>query len=141
MKKKQTIKILLLIIILFIVLKLFLGGPYLYNLLEESILVLIIIWIISIIMMFIPSILRIKNKQKFEYKKGKKICLINSILLYIISIIPCLKTILKNNNIEQMSFDPIIFAKQLIVIFLIITIVYYFINMSLFVYDKKQMKQ
>ena len=139
MKKNKKLKtIILLLIILFIMLKLFLGGPYLYNFLEEAISLLIIIGIISIILMFITSIFRIKNKQKLEYKKGKKICLINSIFIYIISIIPCIKTIIKNKNIETMSFNPILFAKQLIIIFLIIAIIYYFINMIIFTKEKKK---
>lgn len=136
MKKNKKLKtIILLLIILFIMLKLFLGGPYLYNFLEEAISLLIIIGIISIILMFIPSIFRIKNKQKLEYKKGKKIY---SIFIYIISIIPCIKTIIKNKNIETMSFNPILFAKQLIIIFLIIAIIYYFINMIIFTKEKKK---
>ena len=138
MRKQKKLKIVLLLLIIFIILKLFLGGPYLYNFLEEAISLLIIIGIISIIMMFIPSVFRIKNKQKLEYKKGKKICLINSMFIYIVSIIPCIKTIIKNKNVETMSFNPILFAKQLIIIFLIIVIIYYFINMLFFTKEKKK---
>lgn len=140
-KKKITLAILLLITLLMI-LKLFLGGPYLYNLLEELISITIILNIISLIMMIVPFILSLKNKSRLEYKKGKKVCFTNSLIIYLLSTIPFLNTIIKgNDNTQVLSFDPVVFAKQLIIIFLIIAIIYYFINMLLFVESKKTPKK
>ncbi len=43
--------------------------------------------VISISMMLIPIVLRLKNGKKFQYKVGKKICYWNSFILFVISMI------------------------------------------------------
>lgn len=98
---------------------------------------LFILFIISILMIIVPFIFRLITKKKIKYKKGKLLCFLNSFIIYILFLIPNLITILKrNDNLEVMSMDPVAFSKSLIVAFLFIAIIYYFINMFLFV-DKK----
>lgn len=98
---------------------------------------LFILFIISILMIIVPFIFRLITKKKIKYKKGKLLCFLNSFIIYILFLIPNLITILKrNDNLEVMSMDPVAFSKSLIVAFLFISIIYYFINMFLFV-DKK----
>ena len=98
---------------------------------------LFILFIISILMIIVPFIFRLITKKKIKYKKGKLLCFLNSFIIYILFLIPNLITILKrNDNLEVMSMDPVAFSKSLIVAFLFITIIYYFINMFLFVDNK-----
>lgn len=98
---------------------------------------LFILFIISILMMIVPFIFRLITKKKIKYKKGKLLCFLNSFVIYILFLIPNLITILKrNDNLEVMSMDPVAFSKSLIVAFLFIAIIYYFINMFLFVDNK-----
>lgn len=98
---------------------------------------LFILFIISILMMIVPFIFRLITKKKIKYKKGKLLCFLNSFIIYILFLIPNLITILKrNDNLEVMSMDPVAFSKSLIVAFLFISIIYYFINMFLFVDNK-----
>lgn len=98
---------------------------------------LFILFIISILMIIIPFIFRLITKKKIKYKKGKLLCFLNSFIIYILFLIPNLITILKrNDNLEVMSMDPVAFSKSLIVAFLFIAIIYYFINMFLFVDNK-----
>ena len=98
---------------------------------------LFILFIISILMMIVPFIFRLITKEKIKYKKGKLLCFLNSFVIYILFLIPNLITILKrNDNLEVMSMDPVAFSKSLIVAFLFIAIIYYFINMFLFVDNK-----
>lgn len=96
-----------------------------------------ILFIISILMIIVPFIFRLITKEKIKYKKGKLLCFLNSFIIYILFLIPNLITILKrNDNLEVMSMDPVAFSKSLIVAFLFISIIYYFINMFLFVDNK-----
>lgn len=96
-----------------------------------------ILFIISILMIIVPFIFRLITKKKIKYKKGKLLCFLNSFIIYILFLIPNLITILKrNDNLEVMSMDPVAFSKSLIVAFLFISIIYYFINMFLFVDNK-----
>lgn len=98
---------------------------------------LFILFIISILMIIVPFIFRLITKEKIKYKKGKLLCFLNSFIIYILFLIPNLITILKrNDNLEVMSMDPVAFSKSLIVAFLFISIIYYFINMFLFVDNK-----
>lgn len=98
---------------------------------------LFILFIISILMIIVPFIFRLITKKKIKYKKGKLLCFLNSFIIYILFLIPNLITILKrNDNLEVMSIDPVAFSKSLIVAFLFIAIIYYFINMFLFVDNK-----
>lgn len=98
---------------------------------------LFILFIISILMIIVPFIFRLITKKKIKYKKGKLLCFLNSFIIYILFLIPNLITILKrNDNLEVMSMDPVAFSKSLIVAFLFIAIIYYFINMFLFVDNK-----
>lgn len=98
---------------------------------------LFILFIISILMIIVPFIFRLIAKKKIKYKKGKLLCFLNSFIIYILFLIPNLITILKrNDNLEVMSMDPVAFSKSLIVAFLFISIIYYFINMFLFVDNK-----
>ena len=121
-----------------IIIKLFLGGKYLYHFFEELIPEILVLIIVSFILMIVPLIFKLVSKHRIEYKKGKIICCLNSFILFILFSVPNLLTILKaNNNTEMMSIDPIYFYKKLILIYFIIAIVYYFINMCFFVDNKK----
>ena len=126
-----------LLLLVLIIIKLFLSGYYLNNILEELIPNIIVFLIVSVVLMLIPLIFRIINKDRLEYKIGNIICLFNSIILYIIFSIPNIITITKGNeNIELMSIDPVSFSKSLIIIYLLLAIIYYFINMCFFVNSK-----
>lgn len=100
---------------------------------------LFILVVVSIIMIVIPFIFKLVEKKKIKYKKGRIICLLNSSILFITFSIPNLLTVLKdnNNNLEYTSMDPVAFSKSLIMAYLFIAIIYYFINMLLFVDNKK----
>lgn len=98
----------------------------------------LVLIIVSFILMIVPLIFKLVSKKRIEYKKGKIICCLNSFILFILFSIPNLLTILKgNNNTGAMSIDPISFSKQLILIYFIVAVVYYFINMCFFVDNKK----
>ena len=89
-------------------------------------------------MILIPFIFKLVNKKKRKYKKGRIICLLNSSILFITFSIPNLLTVLKgNNNLEYTSMDPVAFSKSLITAYFFIAIIYYFINMLLFVDNKE----
>ena len=136
-KTKKIIGFILLLINL-IIIKLFLGGKYLNNFWEELIPEILVLIIVSFILMIVPLIFKLVSKKRIEYKKGKIICYLNSFILFILFSIPNLLTILKgNNNTGVMSIDPISFSKQLILIYFIVAVVYYFINMCFFVDNKK----
>lgn len=96
---------------------------------------LFILFIISILMIIVPFIFRLITKKKIKYKKGKLLCFLNSFVIYILFLIPNLITILKRND-NFVTIDPVAFSKSLIVAFLFIAIIYYFINMFLFVDNK-----
>lgn len=61
------------------------GDDYLYE--NSSWLALIDLAVCSVVMMAIPFIWRLVNRQKLSFSKGKKICIWNSIILFIVSII------------------------------------------------------
>lgn len=137
-KRKRIVGFSLLFLVL-IINKIFLGGIYFDYLLEEIPIYLSILFVISFYLMIVPLIYRLIIKKRIEYKKGKKICLINSIILFILFSIPKLFFILKGNiSTEIMSIDIVSFFKSLIINFFIIAIIYYFINMCFFVENKKR---
>jgi membrane protease YdiL (CAAX protease family) len=126
-----------LLLINLVIIKLFLGGKYLYHFWEELIPEILVLLIVSFILMIVPLIFKLVNKKRLEYKKGKVICLFNSLILFIVFSIPNLLTILKgSNNNEIMSIDPVSFSSSLILVYCIIAIIYYFINMCFFVDNK-----
>ena len=126
-----------LLLVNLVIIKLFLGGKYLYHFWEELIPEILVLLIVSFILMIVPLIFKLVNKKRLEYKKGKVICLFNSLILFIMFSIPNLLTILKGNNTnEVMSIDPVSFSKSLILVYCIIAIIYYFINMCFFVDNK-----
>lgn len=134
-KTKQITGFILLFIIL-IIIKLFLGGTHLY--LGELLLEILVLLIISFIYIIVPLIFKLINKKRIESQKGKIICLLNSFILFILFSTPNLLTILKGNRSDQiMSIDPIAFSKLLIILFSMISIIYYFINICFFVDNKK----
>lgn len=134
-KTKQITGFILLFIIL-IIIKLFLGGTHLY--LGELLLEVLVLLIISFIYMIVPLIFKLINKKRIETQKGRIICLLNSFILFILFSTPNLLTILKGNRSDQiMSIDPIAFSKLLIILFSMISIIYYFINICFFVDNKK----
>lgn len=61
------------------------GDDYLYK--NSSWLALIDLAVCSVVMMVIPFIWRLVNRQKLPFSKGKKICIWNSIILFVLSII------------------------------------------------------
>ena len=125
-KTKQITGFILLFIIL-IIIKLFLGGTHLY--LGELLPEILVLLIISFIYMIVPLIFKLINKKRIESPKGKIIYLLNSFILFILFSTPNLLTILKGNRSDQiMSIDPIAFSKSLIILFFMISIIYYFIN-------------
>ena len=134
-KTKQITEFILLFIIL-IIIKIFLGGTHLY--LGELLLEVLVLLIISFIYMIVPLIFKLINKKRIETQKGRIICLLNSFILFILFSTPNLLTILKGNRSDQiMSIDPIAFSKLLIILFSMISIIYYFINICFFVDNKK----
>lgn len=134
-KTKQITGFILLFIIL-IIIKIFLGGTHLY--LGELLLEILVLLIISFIYMIVPLIFKLINKKRIESQKGRIICLLNSFILFILFSTPNLLTILKGNRSDQiMSIDPIAFSKLLIILFSMISIIYYFINICFFVDNKK----
>ena len=137
-KKKKLIGFLLLLLVL-IILKFFLGSKHLYTIFEELPEIMIFLFFISIIMMIVPFITRLSNKKRIQFIKGRKICLINSIILFIMFSAPNINTIMKGSVGDGMvnSLNPIYFAKQLICIYFIMAIIYYFINMCFFVSNKE----
>lgn len=137
-KIKRIIGFLLLFILL-VIIKLFLGGRYLDHFWEELIPELIVLFIINFILMIIPLVFRLINKKRIDNKKGKIICFFNSFILFILLSIPNFLTIISNkNNNDTVSLDPVYFAKSLIIVYFIIAIIYYFINMCFFVDNKKK---
>lgn len=127
-----TILLLLTLIIIKVVLQ---DTKIIGDLLPE----LFVLVVVSIIMILIPFIFKLVSKKKIKYKKGRIICLLNSSILFITFSIPNLLTVLKdnNNNLEYTSMDPVAFSKSLITAYFFIAIIYYFINMLLFVDNKK----
>lgn len=75
--------------------------------------------IISAIMMIIPAIFQIINQGKLKFEKGKNICKYNSIALFAISVLL--------DVIANISFIGGFGA-----------IIYYYINLELFVEKRKQ---
>lgn len=132
--KTKNILCFVLLLITLIIIKIVLQDT---EIIGELLPELFILFIISILMMIVPFIFRLITKKKIKYKKGKLLCFLNSFVIYILFLIPNLITILKrNDNLEVMSMDPVAFSKSLIVAFLFIAIIYYFINMFLFVDNK-----
>lgn len=70
--------------------------------------------IISVIMMLVPFIMRLVNKSKFKYDKGKRICRNNSVIFFIISVV------------LNIVFDDFGFIGGLG------ALIYYYINMAVF---------
>ena len=134
-KIKYVICTILLLLTLIIIKVLLQDTKIIGDLLPE----LFVLVVVSIIMILIPFIFKLVNKKKIKYKKGRIICLLNSSILFITFSIPNLLTVLKdnNNNLEYTSMDPVAFSKSLIMAYLFIAIIYYFINMLLFVDNKK----
>ena len=132
-KVKKIIGFGLMLIVLFIISYIFNDSV---NIFEELVEELIFLGIASAALLTIPIVFRLINKKQLEYKKGRKICFFNSLVIFIISSIPNLIVIINNTKDLNSSFDQVQFAKTLIVTFLIISIIYYYINMCFFVDDK-----
>ncbi len=134
-KIKYVICTILLLLTLIIIKVLLQDTKIIGDLLPE----LFVLVVVSIIMILIPFIFKLVSKKKIKYKKGRIICLLNSSILFITFSIPNLLTVLKdnNNNLEYTSMDPVAFSKSLITAYFFIAIIYYFINMLLFVDNKK----
>lgn len=134
-KIKYVICTILLLLTLIIIKVLLQDTKIIGDLLPE----LFVLVVVSIIMILIPFIFKLVNKKKIKYKKGRIICLLNSSILFITFSIPNLLTVLKdnNNNLEYTSMDPVAFSKSLITAYFFIAVIYYFINMLLFVDNKE----
>ena len=118
----------------FAILKLFFGGPKFDNFFRTELMPLLIIFgVISLVMMIIPGIYKLIKRNNVEHKKGIMLCLINSFILTILAVIPNVIIVLNKDQDTGMSYDPIAFSKGLIIMFLILGIIYYFINYLLFV--------
>ena len=128
-----------LLLISLVIIKIFFGGLHFDNLSKEIFEELTILLIVSFASMIIPLIIRLINKKRINNKKGKLICLINSLIIFIICLIPNLITIIENKPTnDYLSFDKLFFDKLLIFIFAILAIIYYFINVCFFVSNKKE---
>ncbi len=128
-----------LLLINLVIIKIFFGGLHFDNLSKEIFEELTILLIVSLVSMIIPLIIRLINKKRISNKKGKLICFINSLIIFIICSIPNLITIIENKPTnDYLSFDKLFFAKLLIFIFAILAIMYYFINICFFVSNKKE---
>ncbi|MDD2392256.1 MAG: SHOCT domain-containing protein [Bacilli bacterium] len=92
-----------------------LGDDYLYK--NSSWLALIDLAVCSVAMMIIPFIWRLVNREKLPFAKGKKICMWNSIILFILSII--LMAVVETSFIGGLG-----------------ALIYYYINKWLFVNEK-----
>ncbi len=77
--------------------------------------------IVTFIMIAIPLIFKIKNKKKLDYLEGKRICLANSLLMFVIPIV--LSIILPKGKVPFGIGG-------------LGAIIYYYLNMLLFVEDK-----
>ena len=137
-KAKNKIGIVLLIVTL-IIIKLILVGIDLYNLIEQLMVCSMLLIVISFILMIVPFTINKIKKQKIKYKQGRKICFLNSFTAFILFSIPLINIIVNKNinNTEVTTIDPVSFAKKIIVLYAIIAIIYYFINMCFFVDNKK----
>lgn len=80
---------------------------------DANYLALIDIAFISFILMIIPFIARLYNKKPLSYEKGKSLCSLNSILLFIISL--CMQIVIDFGFVGGLG-----------------ALIYYFINMALF---------
>lgn len=128
-----------LLLINLVIIKIFFGGLHFDNLSKEIFEELTILLIVSLVSMIIPLIIRLINKKRISNKKGKLICFINSLIIFIVCLIPNLITIIENKPTnDYLSFDKLFFAKLLIFIFAILAIIYYFINVCFFVSNKKE---
>lgn len=128
-----------LLLINLVIIKIFFGGLHFDNLSKEIFEELTILLIVSLVSMIIPLIIRLINKKRISNKKGKLICFINSLIIFIICSIPNLITIIENKPTnDYLSFDKLFFTKLLIFIFAILAIIYYFINVCFFVSNKKE---
>lgn len=122
-----------------VIIKIFFGGLHFDNLSKEIYEELIILLIVSLVLMIIPFIIRLISKKRISNKKGKLICFINSLIIFIVCSIPNLITIIENKSTDDyLSFDKLFFAKLLIFLFAILAIIYYFINVCFFVSNKKE---
>lgn len=136
--KRKIIIIISLFIVMFVIIKLFLGGTYLYHFWEELIPEIITLLFVSLVMMIIPFLFKVFNKRKIKFATGKKICFFNSLILYIVFSIPNILTILKGcGNRDLFTVDPLFLSKTLLIIYFVISLIYYFINMLIFVENKK----
>lgn len=86
--------------------------------------------ILTFIVSIIPFIFWILNKADLKYFKGRKICIINSIIYAIIIFIYFLYLFFNNRDISILIGG--------IIISLVFALLYYFINMLLFVESKSE---
>lgn len=97
------------------------AGQYLNNDItfeQASFLAMINMLIISAIMMFVPFCIRLSKKDLMEHKEGRNICIWNSIIIFILSIV------------LSMATDGKYYIGGLSVL------AYYFVNMWVFVKSK-----
>lgn len=86
--------------------------------------------ILTFIMSVIPFAFWTLNKSDLKYFKGRKICIINSIIYAIIIFIYFLYLFLNNKDISIIVYG--------IIVSLVSVLLYYFINMLLFVESKAE---
>ena len=130
-KTKNIIGIFLLLTNL-IIIKIFLGGTGSISF-DDVLLIFILFIVTSLIYMIVPFIIKLVNKKRLDYQKGKKVSLINSLIIFVLSSIPIVIGLIKVKINEMSSFDPISFLKSLLVVITYFSITYYFINICFFV--------
>lgn len=137
--KSKTIIGIGLLAVVSIIIKVSFGGFTFTHFLDELAPEIIILLITSLIMMLVPLIFTIAHKNRLKYEKGWKICLINSIVILILSLMPLLIMMSSGNKYDTTSsFSSVHLAKDLIPVFCAESIIYYFINMCFFVDNKKK---
>lgn len=112
-RKQSIIEIVGILLILYMMMT---GRYYGKNEFEgkEEILGLINLIITTVAFIFIPCILRFINTKPYQYKKGKKICILNSIIILLLS-----------------AFINVITKYQIISGGIVSAIAYYFVNKTL----------
>lgn len=117
----------------FLVIKFFFGGVRFE--INEILPELIIFAVFTVVMMIVPLIFRLVKKARMNKKFGFWVCLLNGIIITVLTIIPNIVMIISWNGHEDigMSWSPVTFSKGMIFVDCIMGVIYYFVNYLLFV--------
>lgn len=117
----------------FLVIKFFFGG--IRFAINEILPEFIIFAVFTVIMTIVPLIFRLVKKADMNKKIGFWVCLLNGIIVTVLTIIPNIVMIISWNGHEDvgMSWSPVTFSKGMILVDCIMGVIYYFVNYLLFV--------